>query len=550
MMSKLVRLALLALLLPVPAAALDPDPSKPPDYTANSLRLGRGITCPAGSACDGSPLRITPTRVPLPAAIAAGSLTAAGITTSMASAVVSTITTSGYGSPGDAGAGCVYVRGMAQVPGAQRDALGAWWRLKVGATVDAGCFGAAPDDSLDDIAAINAALSTGASVYLSRGVFAIGQNKIQFVREGQRLVGENYFDTILDIDYRRATTNMSLDAFVGVVHHASVEGVKFREYQDPQATRATLRPYPPIGKPTNAYRARFRDVFCERCWSFMDAPGNNTFIFENVHLGIFYRGLVMDGSYDFSRFDGVYFWPYGIANVPSLEAAYYDGTALALDIGRADGWNATNLNVFGVGVRFWGGAEANGTGAAGNIASLYLDHNAATLTVSGGTLNIGSLSSTKSTLGPRPGGSPWPSDQMRVIDQSGGALTIGAFQTNSYGGDAPIVVSGGMLSIGSGDLWQQSKDAEGITVTGGDVFIGGGFVMRGRPNELRSVPFGHQSGTGGLHYMGGIRRFSGDGGVGLRFDTDTLNNYCDQKAMSKWPCSIGSFTAPIKGSYQ
>ncbi|GJE00533.1 right-handed parallel beta-helix repeat-containing protein [Methylobacterium isbiliense] len=52
-------LLLLAALLAASPVLAQVDPAKTPPITAKSLRLGGGITCAAGSTCDGSPLSVT-----------------------------------------------------------------------------------------------------------------------------------------------------------------------------------------------------------------------------------------------------------------------------------------------------------------------------------------------------------------------------------------------------------------------------------------------------------------------------------------------------------
>ena len=100
----------------------------------------------------------------LPTALGFSSLTRAGIATSFASVTASAITLSGYGAPGDRGAGCVYVRGTSAGPGAMQDAVGAWWQLPTGKPLDVTCFGAKLDSITDDTAATQAAVNAAAAI--------------------------------------------------------------------------------------------------------------------------------------------------------------------------------------------------------------------------------------------------------------------------------------------------------------------------------------------------------------------------------------------------
>lgn len=217
-----------------------------------------------------------------------------------------------------------------------------------------------------------------------------------------------------------------------------------------------------------------------------DLIGNNGGLkIDELRLGCFDNGIVLDGSYDKSNINIIELWPYGCgASTESqgLYSIYSDGVANGMDIGRIDGFSAHSIKTFRQRILIHPAVhEEVGTDGFGTIGELHLDGTFGRLEISGSKVAVGCWYATTGE-----------GDDF-FINQSGGALSLGpcgwGLGAGGTDGQALIQVSGGrMMNNGGGFYEAIPTNAALLEQTGGDVMWVGGNIASGF-NQVRTKPF-------------------------------------------------------------
>lgn len=222
-----------------------------------------------------------------------------------------------------------------------------------------------------------------------------------------------------------------------------------------------------------------------------DLIGNNGGLkVEELRLGCFDNGLVMDGSYDKSNIGHIELWPYGCgaeSESQGLYSIYSDGVCNGIDLGRIDGFSANSIKTFRQRILLHPAVhEEVGTDGFGTIGELHLDGTYGRLEVSAGKMAIASWYATTAD------------GDDYFINQSGGALSVGpcgwGLGAGGTDGQALIQVSGGRFMNNGGGFYEAiPTDAPLLYQTGGDVMWFGGNIASGA-NQVRTQPFFDVSG--------------------------------------------------------
>jgi len=177
------------------------------------------------------------------------------------------IAVSGYATPGDLGAGAVYVRGASSGPMAIQDAAGTWWNLAYdGQPVSLGWFGAKGDGVTDDKDAIQNWLYfigvNNLTGYLPRGRFRKPNNRGELLLAGNiRIIGEGKFDSIIFHDDSVQSTRRDLFYDGNVIDSLDIEGIGFEGTwgdDDDWAQRSQLAGFQPTGGRARVVNCSFR----------------------------------------------------------------------------------------------------------------------------------------------------------------------------------------------------------------------------------------------------------------------------------------------------
>ena len=335
-----------------------------------------------------------------------------------------------------------------------------------------------PTGVADNSAALNAAIATGQTVVLPRGVFHL--THMLALQPGQRLVCAGRTVSVLTVGPDFSPTDPAVIQLANVEPGAEIEncGISFAQ-SNLQPLRSAFRTlaqgctldhgrtpgtgciYPPAIYAPNASRFRIDHVRISGAWDGVSAPGNpGGFWINDLEVGALNVGLQYDGALDFCHVNGFHAWPFGLQGYTPV---YGDGSTIAARIGRCDGQMLQDLAVSEAKLVVTGPAE---------ITNLTLDGDHADLVVDAGAspgpaiVQVANWASSK----------VYPADS--AIQLRSGKLTL----QNGYmfGGQAPGVpmmeVTGGTALVDGAVFEPKSLDSPVLRVSGGTL-VGRGLLF-------------------------------------------------------------------------
>lgn len=196
-------------------------------------------------------------------------------------------------------------------------------------------FGATGDGTTDDTVAIQAALASGASVYLPTGNYLI-TDSLNFTTAGQTFHGDGRTDSVIKV---KNTFNMSA---TGVFVFTSGEpgpqlqdiGISFN--QPDTAVRASLTVYPVTILAVDCPRFQITNCRITNATNGIDMTGNSGGAYINIlEMSAYGTGIKIDGSLDTIRINQFHFWPFDLT--ANQESIFFTSPTKAFDIGRVDG---------------------------------------------------------------------------------------------------------------------------------------------------------------------------------------------------------------------
>lgn len=347
--------------------------------------------------------------------------------------------------------------------------------------------GAIGDSVVDDLAAFRAVSGTGVgSFYVPKPSSKYRFSDILTLQNGQEMYGDGVTESIIYVD-----TTFNLSA-LGVVRLGTAEqgaqidkiGIEFEQTTAASTgLRADLIEYPPGIYAVGASRFVIGHVRISNGYNGVDMSGNTGGArIEFLESGCFNKNLIIDGALDFIHIGTVHVWPFKIASTANLLNIYYDGDTYALDCGRCDGLTMDHFDAFRAKLVF---TNPSSTAILPyKITSLSLDGDGARLIWNEGRGEIGQIYSTKTT-----------SPIVPSLDVSGGKLTIG---NGIFSGSEQetIKVTGGFVAINGGELYNNSADRKGATVSAGVLELNN--VALNWATGARTATLIDQSGTGVL----------------------------------------------------
>ena len=232
-------------------------------------------------------------------------------------------------------------------------------------------FGAKLDGATDDTAAWNQALATGRVVYFPEGTSLITDGLTLAAGWGAGIVGAGREKSNFLVNH--ATFNMAAPGVVRLGGAFQIlRGFGFKFVQPTTTLRSAVKQYPAAVNMAANGRALIAELRIDAGWTGIDATGNaGGSTFDDLHVGCFSTGLLMDGSLDSMRVSRYHFWPFGIAQDTALYNIYSDGNTYACQFGRVDDLKIESMISFRGRIRFFAGA--GGIGAFGSGSNIALD---------------------------------------------------------------------------------------------------------------------------------------------------------------------------------
>lgn len=282
-------------------------------------------------------------------------------------------------------------------------------RSKLRETVSATDFGVVADGVTDDTAAWNLALATGKVILFPEGSSVITGRLNMPAIEGAAIVGMGRDQCTFLISY--ATFDMATDAVIKFgAAYQGVSKVGFTFVQPSTAVRASVKQYPPVINVNGHSRGEISVLRIEAAYIGIRAQGNvGGLIIDDIQIGAFSQGLVIDGALDSVRINRYHFWPFGISGDADLFAVYSDGNTVSMDIGRCDDLNMSSILSFRGRMIF----ADHGSGVPFGVASdITLDSNYGRIEFGAGEMVMSNVY-----------GSTAAADDF-IISQTGGQLKI------------------------------------------------------------------------------------------------------------------------------
>lgn len=341
------------------------------------------------------------------------------------------------------------------------------YRMNSSAPVSILDYGAKLDGVTDDTAAWNAALATGKIIYFPEGVSVI-RNKLSFsFMEGSGIVGISRQRCRFLIN--SATFAMNATAVVQMnAAYQGIKGVCFRCTQPTTTVRNNVKKYPPIIDLNGHSRAELSELLIEGAWVGIRAQGNcGGALLDDIQLGAFFQGIVIDGALDSIRLNRYHFWPFGIVADTALFNIYSDGGTTSIDVGRCDDLVINSMISFRGRMIF----HDTGTGAPfGTITNLALDSDYGRIEFAAGKFNINSLNGSTGT----------PNDFL--ITQTGGELKISGMALEcgvNLTEPAMVNVSGASTVFVCGDFHVNAigGGTRAFRVASGQMMLSNGYIQ-------------------------------------------------------------------------
>ncbi len=207
-------------------------------------------------------------------------------------------------------------------------------------------FGAKLDGVTDDTNAWNAALATGKVVYFPEGKSLIRNRLTMAAVFGAAIIGSGRETSQFIINF--GSFNMAATAVIriGAVYQC-IRGVGFIFSQPTTTIRNNVKKYPAVIDCDGHARTEVSNIRVEGAWIGIRAQGNcGGAVFDDIQMGAFFQGLVIDGALDSIRLNRYHFWPFGFAGDAGLFGIYSDGGTTSMNIGRCDDFNMSSILSF------------------------------------------------------------------------------------------------------------------------------------------------------------------------------------------------------------
>jgi hypothetical protein len=346
-------------------------------------------------------------------------------------------------------------------------------RMIAGAPVSVLDYGAALDGTTDDTAAWTAALATGRSVAFPAGQSLVTDQLAFSGTDGQSIVGAGRYKSRLLVSY--ASFDMSAGSVVELNGwHQRVEQLGLVFTQPSTAVRANIKQYPVAIDVNGQGRPHLSGLLIQAGWRGILMQGNcGGAVLDDLQVGCFEAGAVIDGALDSVRINRFHFWPFDFAGDAPLYSVYSDGTTIALDIGRVDDLNMSSILCFRGRLVF---ADHGGGSAFGVGSDITLDSNYGRLEFNAGEMAISNLySSTGAT-------------NDFLVRQTGGELKISglAIEAGQNLSNPLVQVTGGTMIASSVFATAYAPATRVFQLTGGRLNLSNGFIQVGAEN--RTVP--------------------------------------------------------------
>lgn len=371
---------------------------------------------------------------------------------------------------------------------------------------------------------IQAALNTGKAAHFPSGDYKVCDALSQ--KGGQRLTGDG-----VTVSRFIVGTCFNLGAQAVIVapptltntgmpaeQSAGLDKIGIAFDQSGVTSRAGLRQYPWALDLNGSERYTIGQFRISFAWKgikgigVVNGPNPSGFTADLLELGVFNRGILLDGLFDFSHITTLHCWPWDMGLNATLLPIATDGNTVCAEFGRIDGLDIKTLNTYGSSVL----GNANGTdGAARQIGLLQLDGDAAFFRNLAGDFHIGILSSTAGgTLG------------IPKVRWDGGEGLVANIRL--WGGNnAPqLAVYGGQFNASGGSI-QDLSDTVAVLAAGGTTMLNS-VMFNTNPTQntgTRNNPFVQQ--TAGLLHMVGSRwnRIPGNTLTLVQIQNDSPHHY-------------------------
>ena len=372
--------------------------------------------------------------------------------------------------------------------------------------------GADPTGATDSTAAITAAIATGKPVYVPAGMYRV--TDMITLGKGQIMSGDGRLQSMLRVN----STSFNMIA-AGVVKLYQGEpssqlmdiGIGFT--QPDTTSRANLALFPPAILARGAQRGKLIRIRVDGAYIGLDARGNTVLTIEDLEIGAISKGMMWgslisgdgNGAKDFNHWAKLSFFPYGFNGTPNIAALYNDGNTISGELGEIDGLLCSGYTAYNSRLVL----TADATNHTYALANVSLDAPYGYIDIQGAPLHCAFANLTLNT-------DVSTTPKLRV---AGGNVHVTSARLTSSGSDAIVRVTGGVLTMVGGTLYQANAGAMAAEVTGGQMLFQ---AMNFLAGSSRTASFIKQ--TGGSLAVNNCHFLAGGSGVGIEYTADTSAN--------------------------